>query len=110
MFRRAPAWFWVAIALGAAIRFYLVVFTQGTADVANWEAHARGVHELGFLVGAGRCYEPHQTTPYFPFLEALRMTYTACLSALRNQETFEENVGGLSPAVAKLDGFTGFLS
>ncbi|PYL05968.1 MAG: hypothetical protein DME34_10155, partial [Verrucomicrobia bacterium] len=49
MFRRAPAWFWVAIALGAAIRFYLVVFTQGTADVANWEAHARGVHELGLF-------------------------------------------------------------
>lgn len=49
MFRRAPAWFWLVIALGAAIRFYLVVFTEGTADVANWEEHARGVNELGLF-------------------------------------------------------------
>src|ERR1051326_9125618 len=49
MFRRAPAWFWLAIAFGAAIRFCLIVFTEGTADVANWEEHARGVHELGLF-------------------------------------------------------------
>jgi Gpi18-like mannosyltransferase len=49
MFRRAPAWFWLAIGLGLALRCYLFVFTEGTADVGNWEEHARGVSELGLF-------------------------------------------------------------
>lgn len=36
--------------------------------------------------------------------------FHTCVSALRNMETFEENVGGVSPKVARLDGFTGHLS
>jgi hypothetical protein len=36
-------WFWIVVALGAALRFYLVVFTDGTQDVAIWERHARDV-------------------------------------------------------------------
>ncbi len=34
--------------------------------------------------------------------------FHTCVSALRNQETFEENVGGVSKKVALRDGFTGF--
>jgi hypothetical protein len=43
------AWFWLAMALGAAIRFYLVVFTQGTYDVTLWQQHAAGVRDLGLI-------------------------------------------------------------
>jgi hypothetical protein len=43
------AWFWLAMALGAAIRLYLVVFTQGTYDVAIWHQHAAGVRDVGLI-------------------------------------------------------------
>lgn len=42
-------WFWFVIVLGAALRFYLVVFTDGTQDVAIWERHARDVRENGLI-------------------------------------------------------------
>ena len=42
-------WFWTAIALGTALRFYLVVFTEGTQDVAIWERHARDVRDRGLI-------------------------------------------------------------
>jgi Glycosyltransferase family 87 len=42
-------WFWIVIALGAALRIYLVGFTQGTQDVEIWERHARDVRDLGLI-------------------------------------------------------------
>ena len=48
-FQRPGIWFWVAIAIGAALRFYLVVFTEGTKDVEIWGDHADNVHELGLI-------------------------------------------------------------
>jgi hypothetical protein len=48
-YSRPGIWFWVVIALGAALRFYLVVFTDGTQDVAIWERHARDVREHGLI-------------------------------------------------------------
>src|SRR5947209_8740075 len=46
---RQPLWFWIAIAVGLALRFYLVVFTEGTQDVSIWERHARDVHDAGLI-------------------------------------------------------------
>ena len=46
---RPGAWFWLALALGVAIRFHLVVFTQGSYDVILWQAHAAGVRDLGLI-------------------------------------------------------------
>jgi hypothetical protein len=43
----------MAIVLGAAIRFYLVVFTEGTFDAQLREGHSRDVIERG-VVG---CYQ-----------------------------------------------------
>jgi hypothetical protein len=43
------AWFWPAIVLGAVIRLYLVVFTEGTRDIAVWQQHAAGVRDLGLI-------------------------------------------------------------
>lgn len=48
-FSRPGIWFWILIAVGAALRFYLVVFTQGTQDVAIWERHARDVLNRGLI-------------------------------------------------------------
>src|SRR5437879_924785 len=46
---RPGIWFWVVIALGAALRFYCVIFTEGTQDVEIWERHARDVREQGLI-------------------------------------------------------------
>ncbi len=37
----------------------------------------------GFLVASGRCYEPEESVPYYPFREALSMLYEAAPPALR---------------------------
>jgi predicted ATPase len=39
----------------------------------------------GFLVATGRCYEPEQAVPFYPFLEALGAVYNA-LSPARNSK------------------------
>src|SRR5438132_13575801 len=46
---RPGIWFWVVIALGAALRFYCVIFTAGTQDVEIWERHARDLREQGLI-------------------------------------------------------------
>ena len=48
-YARPGIWFWLLIALGAVLRFYLVVFTDGTQDVAIWERHARDVRDHGLI-------------------------------------------------------------
>src|SRR5437588_4986262 len=46
---RPGIWFWFAIAAGLALRLYLVVFTEGTQDVAIWERHAHDVRDHGLI-------------------------------------------------------------
>ena len=46
---RSGTWFWCVIALGGAIRFYLVVVTEGTRDVEIWKQHARDVLDYGLI-------------------------------------------------------------
>jgi len=42
-------------------------------------------HKRGFLIATGRCYEPEQGVPFFPFHEALAMAYSAAPSTIRFQ-------------------------
>lgn len=42
-------------------------------------------HARGFLVAAGRSYEPQQSVPYYPFLDALSMAYVAAPATIRDQ-------------------------
>src|SRR5205823_10121890 len=35
------------------------------------------LRDQGFRIAAGRCYEPEQTVPYYPFLDALATVYAA---------------------------------
>lgn len=39
--------------------------------------------DRGFLVATGRCYELHQSVPYYPFLEALSSLYAATAELVR---------------------------
>ena len=47
--REPGAWLWLALALGAALRIYLVVATQGSFDVAIKLHHGSQVNRLGLL-------------------------------------------------------------
>ena len=38
---------------------------------------------LGFLVASGRCYEPEETVPYYPFREAIATLYNAAPGIIR---------------------------
>jgi len=48
-YKQQKWWFWAAIFVGLAIRIYLVIFTEGTTDVAAWQSHAAGVLEKGLI-------------------------------------------------------------
>lgn len=41
--------------------------------------------EHGFLIAAGRCYQPQQSVPYYPFLDALSAAYAAAPASIRDQ-------------------------
>jgi hypothetical protein len=41
--------FWIAIAIGAALRIYCVCFTTGTSDMEDWEDHAQQVVNRGLI-------------------------------------------------------------
>jgi tetratricopeptide (TPR) repeat protein len=43
------------------------------------------VRNRGFLIGAGRCYEPQQSVPFYPFIEALTGLYVAAPADLRRE-------------------------
>lgn len=47
--RRPGAWLWLAVAVGAAARLYLLGFTEGTFDVAIKHHHGDQVLSLGLL-------------------------------------------------------------
>ena len=70
MFTRPGAWFWLAMAIGAGLRLYLVVFTQGTHDVDLWVKHAANVRDLG-LIGYYHFDEGANHPPFISFVESL---------------------------------------
>jgi hypothetical protein len=67
---RPGIWFWAVIALGAALRFYCVIFTEGTQDVEIWERHARDVCERG-LVGYYHVDPSANHPPFISEVESL---------------------------------------
>ena len=46
---RATFAFWCAITLGAALRIYCVIWTNGTGDMDDWEDHALQVQDRGLI-------------------------------------------------------------
>ena len=41
--------FWIAIAVGAILRAYCVIFTSGTGDLEDWQDHAQQVLDRGLI-------------------------------------------------------------
>jgi hypothetical protein len=41
--------FWTAMLIGAALRIYCLVFTNGTGDMDDWEDHAQQVRDRGLI-------------------------------------------------------------
>src|SRR6266566_4837845 len=70
MFSSVPGWFWPALAIGAALRLYLVIFTQGTSDVGIWQGHAEGVNEWGVVGHYQNCALGNHP-PLISLIEAL---------------------------------------
>ena len=66
-YSRPGVWFWSALAIGAALRIYLVVFTDGTQDVAIWERHARDVRDFGLIA----YYHGDPSANHPPFISEL---------------------------------------
>jgi hypothetical protein len=60
-------WLWLALALGAGIRVFLVIATEGTQDVPIWQSHAGWTHQYG-LVGY---YERSEVFNHPPFISKL---------------------------------------
>lgn len=62
--------FWFVVLLGAALRLYLVVFTQGTRDVELWQEHAGGVRDFG-LIGYYHTSKEANHPPFISYAESL---------------------------------------
>jgi hypothetical protein len=70
MATRPGFWFWVVVLTGAALRFYLAVFTQGTRDVELWQEHAGGVRDFG-LIGYYHTSKEANHPPFISYAESL---------------------------------------
>jgi tetratricopeptide (TPR) repeat protein len=56
------------------------------------------LHQRGFLVAAGRCYEPEQAVPYYPFLDVLSTVYAFTSVEIRREAPFRwPYLGALLP-------------
>jgi Gpi18-like mannosyltransferase len=67
---RPGIWFWFVVLLGAALRLYLVIFTQGTRDVELWQEHAGGVRDFG-LIGYYHISKEANHPPFISYAESL---------------------------------------
>ena len=71
---RPGAWFWLALALGAALRAWLVLATEGTFDVAIKAVHGHSVNAFGVLGTYARSEifnHPPQMGRFFAGVESL---------------------------------------
>jgi hypothetical protein len=59
--------FWAAMLIGAALRIYCFVFTNGTGDMDDWEDHAQQVRDRG-LIGY---YHANSFANHPPFISKL---------------------------------------
>jgi tetratricopeptide (TPR) repeat protein/transcriptional regulator with XRE-family HTH domain len=68
---------------GGAGRLVLLAGEPGVGKTRLAQEVVMRARERGFLVATGRCYEPQENVPYYPFLEALTKVYADAPTALR---------------------------
>ena len=73
-----------AVAVGQG-RLVVLAGEPGIGKTRLAQELTRAAHARDFLVAAGRCYQPQQSIPYFPFLDALAMAYDAAPTGIRDQ-------------------------
>jgi len=66
-------------------RLLVVVGEPGVGKTRISQEATLACRDRGFVVATGRCYEPHQSVPYYPFLEALSSLYGAAPDPVRAQ-------------------------
>ena len=70
MANRPGICFWFVVVLGAALRLYLVLYTQGTRDVELWQQHASNVRDFG-LIGYYHTGKEANHPPFISYAESL---------------------------------------
>ncbi len=56
-------------------RLVLLAGEPGVGKTRLAQEVTAALHERGFLIAAGRCYQPEQVVPYYPFLDVLGELY-----------------------------------
>ena len=79
----------ILLSLDAAVRgegrMVLLAGEPGVGKTRLAQEVTLAAHNYGFSLAIGRCYEPQQSVPYYPFLEALAMAYGSCPAEIRAQ-------------------------
>jgi tetratricopeptide (TPR) repeat protein len=79
----------IEAALGAVIegagRLLLLGGEPGVGKTRLAQEAMLAARNRGFLIATGRCYEPQQTVPYYPFLEAMAHAYRAAGVSVRTE-------------------------
>jgi len=88
----------VDAAAGGTGQLLLLAGPRGVGKSRLAQEATRMAHQGGFLIAAGRCYEPEREVSLFPFLEALSMAYNAAPSTVRFQVPRRwQHLAGLLP-------------
>ena len=70
---------------GGSGRLVLLAGEPGVGKTRLAQEVTLHVHSRGFLVASGRCYEPEQSVPYFPFLDVLSTAYLAAPPSIQRE-------------------------
>ncbi|HEX6508366.1 MAG TPA: AAA family ATPase, partial [Chloroflexota bacterium] len=72
-------------AVSGSSRLILLTGEAGIGKTRLVQEIALEAERRGFLVASGRCYEPEQEVPFYPFLELLATVFSAVPRAVREQ-------------------------
>jgi transcriptional regulator with XRE-family HTH domain len=68
---------WIEAVIEGLGRLLVVSGEPGVGKTRLSQEATLACRNRGFVVATGRCYEPHRSVPYYPFLEALSALYAA---------------------------------
>ena len=75
----------VDAAAGGSGQLVLLAGEPGVGKTRLAQEATLAARNRRFVVATGRCYEAHQTVPFYPFLDALASLYELAPSAIREQ-------------------------
>jgi class 3 adenylate cyclase/tetratricopeptide (TPR) repeat protein len=75
----------VDVVLGGSGRLLVLAGEPGIGKTRLAQEVTLNLRNRSFVVAAGRCYEPRQTVPFYPFLDALATLYEACPPHIRSR-------------------------